>query len=123
MSKKIKVFTTILMIIMILATLSNIVFGAGIISSLGGDQTGTVSNSQNVTNIGKQIIGVVQIIGIIAAIVVLLVLGIKYMMGSAQEKAEYKKTMIPYVIGALLIFAASTLVNILYSVFSNVSAA
>ena len=71
------------------------------------------------TDLGGKIIGAIQIIGIIIAIVVLLVLGIKYMVGSAEEKAEYKKTMMPYVVGALLIFAASTIVNLLYSVINS----
>ena len=33
------------------------------------------------------------------------------MMGSAAEKAEYKKTMIPYLVGAVLIFGASAIVQ------------
>lgn len=37
------------------------------------------------------------------------------MMGSAQEKAEYKKTMIPYLIGAVLIFAASNIAGWIYN--------
>ena len=44
-----------------------------------------------------------------------MVLGIKYMMGSAEEKAEYKKTFIPYIIGAVLLFAASAFASQLYS--------
>ena len=44
------------------------------------------------------------------------------MMGSAEEKAEYKKTMIPYLVGALLIFAATTIVNVVYNMFSGISA-
>ena len=31
------------------------------------------------------------------------------MMGSASEKAEYKKTMIPYVVGAVILFGASAI--------------
>ena len=38
-----------------------------------------------------------------------MVLGVRYMMGSAEEKAEYKKVMIPYLIGAVLLFAAVNL--------------
>ena len=48
------------------------------------------------------------------AVVILLVLGIKYMMGSAEEKAEYKKSMIPYIVGAVLIFASTTIVGVVY---------
>ena len=49
----------------------------------------------------------------------LVVIGIKYMMGSAEEKAEYKKTLMPYIIGAALVFAASAIAGIIYG-FTNV---
>jgi len=65
-----------------------------------GDQTGTI------TNIGNRIIGILQLVGIFVAVIVLVIIGIKYMIGSAEEKAEYKKVMLPYIIGAILIFAA-----------------
>lgn len=119
MKKQVKIITTILIILTILCSLANIVFGAGIISSLSGDKTDKITASESMTDLGGKIIGAIQIIGIIIAIVVLLVLGIKYMVGSAEEKAEYKKTMMPYVVGALLIFAASTIVNLLYTVINN----
>ncbi len=118
MKKQVKIITTILMILAILCSLANIVFGSAIITSLSGDKT-TAITSTGMTNLGGKIIGTIQVLGIIIAIVVLLVLGIKYMVGSAEEKAEYKKTMMPYVVGALLIFAASTIVNILYGVISG----
>lgn len=41
------------------------------------------------------------------------------MMGSAEEKAEYKKTMMPYLVGALLIFAAVTIANMVYNFTST----
>ena len=71
---------------------------------------GTTSDAQeDITGIGNQIIGIITTVGVVVAVVILLVLGIKYMMGSAEEKAEYKKTMIPYLIGAVLIFGASAI--------------
>ena len=44
------------------------------------------------------------------------------MMGSAEEKAEYKKTMMPYIIGAALIFAASALAQVVFKFFTGISA-
>ena len=41
------------------------------------------------------------------------------MMGSLEERAEYKKTLMPYVIGAVMMFAASSLVNIIYNIAIN----
>lgn len=121
MKKQVKIITTILIILTILCSLANIVLGSTIISSLSGDQTAKFTSSSEITNLGQKIIGAIQVIGIVIAVVVLLVLGIKYMVGSAEEKAEYKKTMMPYVVGALLIFAASTIVNVLYNVIGNLA--
>ena len=64
------------------------------------------SSSGSVTNIGNNILGIIQVVGTVVAVGVLMVIGIKYMMGSAEEKAEYKKTMIPYLVGAIILFAA-----------------
>ena len=41
------------------------------------------------------------------------------MMGSAEEKAEYKKTMIPYLVGAVLIFLAPTIANTVYTLVKS----
>ena len=114
MKKQVKMISTILLVMMILCSITNVVLGAGVIASLSGDKTTTVSG-QGITNLGSTIVGVLQIIGIIVAVVVLLVLGIKYMMGSASEKAEYKKTMIPYLVGAILIFGASAITKVVVS--------
>jgi len=59
------------------------------------------------TQVGNMIVGVIKVIGIFVAVAALMIVGVKYMMGSAEEKAEYKKVMIPYIIGALLLFGAS----------------
>ena len=68
-----------------------------------------------ISSIGNSIVRILSTIGIVASVIVLIVLGIKYMMGSAEEKAEYKKTLMPYVIGAGLVFAASTIAQIVYN--------
>lgn len=53
------------------------------------------------------IINTITTIGIITAVVISMILGIKYMVGSLEEKAEYKKSMIPYIIGVVLLFSVS----------------
>lgn len=70
---------------------------------------------QNVLSIGNKVIGIVQAVGSIASVIVLICIGIKYMMGSVEEKAEYKNTLIYYVIGAVLVFAISNITAIIYN--------
>ena len=63
----------------------------------------------------NKILGFVQWIGSALAVIMLVIIGIKYMVGSAEEKAEYKKTLVPYVAGAILIFAASNIAGWVYN--------
>lgn len=60
------------------------------------------------------------IVGTVVAILGIMLLGIKYMLGSVEEKAEYKKSMIPYLIGCIFIFAISQIVSIIYSIVSQI---
>ncbi len=85
--------------------------------AIAGALTGTTSSAQSqITSISNQIIGIITTIGVVVAVIVLLILGIKYMMGSASEKAEYKKTMIPYLVGSILIFGASVITKVVVSI-------
>lgn len=43
----------------------------------------------------------IRIIGTFIAVGALMIIGIKYITGSVEEKANYKKTMIPYIIRML----------------------
>ncbi len=81
----------------------------------------TVNGATEIQNVGNSIVGILQTVGIVLSVVVLIVLGIKYMMGSAEEKAEYKKTMMPYLVGAALIFAASALAQVVFQFFMGIS--
>ena len=53
------------------------------------------------------LIGAIRTIGVVVTFVTLMVLGIKYMTGTISEKAEYKKSMIPYLIGVVIFFGLS----------------
>lgn len=81
--------------------------------------TGSEStNTDGIQKIGNQIISILSTVGSIISVIVLIILGLKYMMGSAEEKAEYKKTLMPYIIGAALVFAASAIAGMVFS-FTN----
>lgn len=130
-SKTVKVLTALLLVVMMVMSLNTVAFASGstttssgeigsVIDKINDSANNKLNDDSGVASLGGQIVGIIQIIGIVVAVVILLVLGIKYMTGSAQEKAEYKKTMIPYIIGAILIFAASTIVNVIFNLAVNI---
>ena len=77
------------------------------------------SGNDEVAGMGGKIVGIVQTVGTVIAVAILVVLGIKYVMGSAEEKANYKKSMIPYLIGAVLVFATTNIVGVLFSAIGD----
>ena len=112
-----KILFTVLCFAMI-ASLSVSVFANG--SPFANVKTNqSVNGSDKLFSIGSGIASTIRIVGIIISIIVLMVLGIKYMMGSAEEKAEYKKTFIPYLVGAILLFAASAFAESIYNLISS----
>lgn len=121
MKKSIKVISTLLLAIMLVASIAGTVLAVDPNTVLNGINGNGNVQTNDLTKVGNNIVTIIQVVGIVIAVIVLLVIGIKYMMGSASEKAEYKKTMIPYIVGAVLIFAGTSLVRVIYSLSTSVS--
>lgn len=69
--------------------------------------------------IGNVIIGIIRVLGSATAVIALVVLGVRYMLGSASDKALYKETMGPYLIGAVMVFIIPNIIGILYDIIVN----
>ena len=104
----------------IVATMSATVLA----TTIGNVSVDPINPSDNTyQTVGQKVIGIIQVVGIIISVICLMVLGIKYMMGSAEAKAEYKKTFIPYLVGAILLFAASALAKSIYNLATGLGTA
>lgn len=121
MKKSIKVISTLLLAIMLVASIAGTVLAVDPNTVLNGLNGNGNVQINDLTKVGNNIVTIIQVVGIVIAVIILLVIGIKYMIGSASEKAEYKKTMIPYIVGAVLIFAGTSLVRVIYSLSTSVS--
>ena len=105
MSKKTMKVITILTVVLAVIVMSATCFAAEIdVTSIDGKANVDVSQ---IGTVGNKIATILRAIGTVLLVIILMVLGIKYIMGSAEEKAEYKKTFIPYLIGAVLLFGAT----------------
>lgn len=124
MKKTVRIISTILLTIMLVTSIAGVVFAAPDIDKTIGDIVGAkAGDTTKVTNIGGKIINIIQVVGIVAAIAVVLIIGIKYMTGSVEQKAEYKKVMIPYIIGAVLLVAGTSIVKVIFNTINNNAAA
>ena len=115
-NKKIIFLTVMMIVIMIVNT---VVLAADLeipnASTPGDDVTGKVN-----TVIGT-LLRTLQIIGIAVAVVMLIYIAIKYIAAAPGEKAELKKQVITYVIGAVVLFAAAGIMQLVMSFGNQIS--
>ena len=71
------------------------------------------SDADSIIKFANVIIGVVQIAGTAIGIIMIIMLGIKYMSAAPTEKAEFKKTATIYIIGAIFLFGASGILQMI----------
>lgn len=76
----------------------------------------TITEESELTEKAGIILGAINVIGVVISVVVMMVIGLKYMIGSVEEKAEYKKTMGVYIIGMVFLVACTTIPNIIYTI-------
>lgn len=83
----------------------------------GFDQQFEVKDDANVGNTISKVIGTIifvcQLVGMGVAIIMLLVIAIKYIAASPNDKAEIKKHLVVYIVGAVLLFAASGILQLI----------
>lgn len=78
----------------------------------------TENISDKITNPMKVIIGIFQVVAVGIGSIMLVVLAIKYMAAAPGDKAEIKKHVVVYIVGACMAFASSGIVGII-QVFAN----
>lgn len=120
MNKFIKIITA-LFIIAMLATMVISVFAAptDVLDKVKGD-TDKAMSVGGLSSTIKNVIGVVQVICYSAAVIMLILIGVKFITASPEGKAEIKKAAIQYVIGAIIVFAAGTLLGIIANMSTSV---
>ncbi len=66
--------------------------------------------------LAQRILGYIRNITAVASVLIIAFLGLKFMIGSAEERAEYKKSFIPLIIGILIVVAATTFMDIVWNI-------
>jgi len=117
--KRIAKICTVLIIIATIATMMSTVFAEGA-SDVLGKLTGNTDAASAVTTTANNIVGIVQVICYATAVIMLIYLGVKFITASPEAKADIKKSAIMYVIGAIIVFAAGTLLGVILNLSTNV---
>lgn len=112
-NKTLKIVSAIVLILLLLSIGITTIYAAGPLDGININ-TGA-QGATEIKNFGGNLLGIIQIIGSLVAVAMLLYLGIKYMISSPDDRASIKHSSTVYVIGAIILFAAVNIVNILYN--------
>ncbi len=128
MSKMMKVMAIILLAVMVVASLVSSVYASGDNFSFKNMEMNKVTDTaqdtsgaaSSVNRIVGAILTIVQVVGMGIAVIMLIVLAIKYISAAPGDKADIKKHAVVYVVGAVVLFAASGILQIIKKFASNI---
>ena len=116
MKKRVRSFSIVILIIITISSLMATISYADIINPNDyNPNNSTEEVPEKFTNMVGIIATTIQTIGVILSVIVIGLLGIKYMTGSVEEKADYKKSMIPFLVGTVMLVAIGTILRLINS--------
>ena len=127
MNKTLKIAMTMAMFIAIVFTFSSMAFAAASSASASGlidkitPGIGNVDSKDatGLTNMATKVISLIQVASVILAVILIAVFGFKFIMGSANEKADYQKSFIPLIVGLVVVFAATSIAKVIMTVANS----
>ena len=85
------------------------------------DPNTSFSGANQIKNVSEIFLGIIQVVAVAVAVIMLVVLAIKYMTAAPGEKADVKKSLVVYVIGALVLFAGAGILNLIQTIADDVN--
>lgn len=126
MKRKIGKILCITFLIGMVLFYTNAVLASTIVGQVAGDVSAVNDVSEGKSFIKKVIdpvLSAVRIVAVGIGIIMITVLGIQYMVAAPDEKANIKTKLIVFTVGAIVVFAAATIVQKIQAVagdmFSN----
>lgn len=122
-------FCLIVIVTLILGTTFNTSTYASTMSDFiqQGDEFLTKKDSNEVIDVdalektSTTIYNILFSIAVVLAVAVGMIIGIQFMLGSVDEKAKIKETLVPYVIGVFVVFAAFGIWKIVVNIGNQVA--
>ena len=92
--------------------------GDNFLNSGGSEEE--VVNKTKIKEVSSKIYNVLLAIGIGAAVIVGAVLGITFILSSAEGKAKVSETLVPYIIGCFVVFGAFAIWKVVVNIGNNI---
>ena len=110
MKKLLKILPVVMVVCMVVTSVFAVTVPGA--NDLKGTAAGNVTGTAK--NIWQTVVTIVQILAVAAVVFA----GVRYMFASADQKADIKKSMGILAIGAVLVFGATTVLNMIASATS-----
>lgn len=125
MKNKMKLISMVVVIMIMIFTLLSVVYEVkadfnpeNIINKVGTEANTVDVDTTSLNSKAGKILAYIRNIAVIAGVIIITILGVKYMTGSLEEKAEYKKSFIPLIVGIIVIMAATAIATTIFSIAS-----
>lgn len=117
-SKKVLKIVAVILLIMLAFSIAQPVFAAGgssMVTPKNLESKISYGDSGDLQTKAGKIMGLIRNVAVIVGVIMLMVIGVKFMLGSAEEKAEYKKSLMPLVVGIVIVMAATQIAAMVVS--------
>ena len=126
MQNKISKIIVLVSVFLIISVFPNTVFGEG--DWVGGAKgfIGAAAreeidiDNQKLNNASSTMFNILTSVGIVTTVIVGIMLGIIFMVASANDKAKVKEALFPYLIGCIVIFGAFGIWRIVVNTFDGI---
>lgn len=120
MKKSLKIFAVVLMAMLVVFSVSTFSYADSakdVVTGINANMTDIDPNGMK--SIAGRVLGLLQIVSAILAVILIAYLGFKMVLGSANEKADVQKQFIPLIIGVTIVFAATSIANLLLGIMGS----
>ncbi len=120
MKKSLKIFAVVLMAMLVVFSVSTFSYADSakdVVTGINANMIGI--DSSGMKSIAGRVLGLLQIVSAILAVILIAYLGFKMVLGSANEKADVQKQFIPLIIGVTIVFAATSIANLLLGIMGS----
>lgn len=107
----------LVLLFIIIFALSNISFSISDPNSFE-PTTGYSDDTSELERIVGIVLQVIRVVAVIFSVVGISIIGFKIMLGSIEEKSEYKQKLIPFIIGCVILVSSTIIVQLLYNVIN-----
>lgn len=82
---------------------------------------GEINIDQNtLSNFSKTMYNILLAVGVVVAVIVGALIGLKFMTSSIEEKVEAKKLLVPYVVGCVVVFGGFAIWKLVVTILQNI---